>query len=176
MALFKKRTKEEKKKKKKERKEKLKKWKQRFSGKNIAAFAVLNPFRWQMLAILKAKKIDVKPTAPISEIADKFYWDVLKKGQSFDSIEPVTISLMVSAIIGFIKGIAKKKKEGEAMSEEEKAFDLASENTDKTKSIVKQMGKEAGEGFMEGIDLKKILGGIALLILLFFIAKQATKS
>lgn len=98
-------------------------------------WSTLSPFMPLMKKALKNKNIAFASNASISDIAQKFYYNVvlndsyesqLHFGHSddvfyidydkVDSIDPVTISIIITAIIAFIQSLQKKKKAGEPLT------------------------------------------------------------
>lgn len=106
-------------------------------AKKVGQIAALTPFRIPMMTVLKAKGIT--PAKDLSDLARQFYNEVVKKDSyeteldfengsnvavdysnmpSFmqESIEPVTITAIVSGILSFFKGVKEKKAAGQPLT------------------------------------------------------------
>lgn len=106
-------------------------------AKKVGSIAALLPLRVPMQVVLKAKGI--QPKSDLSDLARQFYAEVVKKDSyeteldfengnnvavdysnmpSFmqESIEPVTITAIVSGILSFFKGVKEKKAAGEPLT------------------------------------------------------------
>ena len=94
-------------------------------GKKGVAVAPLIPYFPLMKAIMKKRGVGI-PRDP-DELVKSFYQNIIKKGVKNDSIEPVTITLIVSAVLSFFTGLKKKRDEEKANEEEKKIADKADE-------------------------------------------------
>lgn len=127
-------------------------------------------FKPMMVAILKKKGESVDMSSSMSRIAPLFYDRViLKKNkisyESYESLDPVSITALVSAILSFIKGLETSKESGKSLNAEEQ------EILDMSKNIandVKATTTTKSNWFSENKFL--IIGVIALII--FFIVKK----
>lgn len=95
-------------------------------GQN-SKYALLLPFKGLMFAALKAKGVKT-PNNDISTISRAFFQVIIKKqpyvasNYEEENIDPVTISMIVKTVINFIKGLKKKKEEGEVLTGEEETI------------------------------------------------------
>jgi hypothetical protein len=90
--------------------------------KKIAGLSVLGPLMPVMAAALRKKGVATKKMG-LAEMTKQFYNKIVKpqSGNTYetldfdpevDYIDPVTVTALVSAVIGFIKRLKKKKQEG----------------------------------------------------------------
>ena len=148
---------------KEERKEKLKEIGNKIKNKaSKAKLAVLAPFIPVMKAMIN--KRGLTPESSLDDLAHQFYTVIIKNEtytKNFENFDPVTVSVIVSAIVSFIKGIIQKKKEGKQLSNEEEVVLAASEEA------VKEYNEETEK------DKKTvyIIGGIIALLIILKVAK-----
>lgn len=88
-----------------------------------AALVPLLPFKGAMKKALK--KRGVKHGKSLRDIAEKFYLNVIKQGQNFESVDPVTLGIIVPAIVDFFKNLLDKAKTGKASTEDKDLLDTA---------------------------------------------------
>lgn len=148
---------------KEERKEKLKEIGHKIKDKaSKAKLAMLAPFIPVMKAMLSKRGLN--PENSLDDLAHQFY-RVIIKGETyvknFENFDPVTISVIVSAIVSFIKGIIEKKKQGKQLSNEEEVVLAASE----------EAVKEYNEETEKDNKMIYIVGGIIALLVVLKIAK-----
>lgn len=151
-------------------------------------WAPLLPFKSTLKKILIKK--GVKPYDKMAQLGPQFYDIVIRKRKhvrSFEhDIDPVTITLIVTTIINFIKSSIKKKENEEKLKTEE--ADAAKGAEEAVKTLKKQFNKEQEKivrrinlatttstettppqaaGFGAGLEGKQgmILAGVALLFI-----------
>lgn len=159
-------------------------------GADDAVFLPLLPFKKAMKR--RIEKAGVKPKSnKIKDIAQSFYDVVVKKTKGFEeqNIEPVTMTLIVSAIVSFFKAVNDKKKAGNASADEmEMAMDVedgieAAEDYDEDElkeettgsgkgGSRKSTGEGSGSGGGELMDQKTIFMIIAALALIYFVSRN----
>ncbi len=93
------------------------------AGDNVK-YAPLLPFKPMMVLILKKKGEGVTIQTPLKTIAPLFYKRVIKKEtkvnyEEFENLDPITISVIVGAILSFLKSKQKDKEEGKPQTEED---------------------------------------------------------
>lgn len=110
-------------------------------GKKGIAVAPLIPYFPLMKAIMKKRGVTI-PRDP-DELVKSFYQNIIKKGIKNDSIEPVTITLIVTAVISFFTQMKKKRDEEKASEEEKKIADKADEVGDVADAM-----KDVGQGLL----------------------------
>lgn len=114
--------------------------------KKVGKVAALIPFKLPMIAVLRAKKIT--PEKDLSDLARQFYTQVVMKDQyeteldfesgqnvatdltfmQEESIEPLTISAIVSGIISFFKSVKAKKEAGKPLTKTQQvAYNVGAE-------------------------------------------------
>lgn len=141
-----------------------------------AAFAPLLPFKGAMKKALKRRGV----AAPnkMDELAKVFYTNVLQSKKyegEFQHVEPVTVSLIVSAVLSFFKDMMKKKAEGTASPEE---LALAKDADESAEAFTKSAGAgdddddEGGEGAGdEGGSMKGVIVMVAVALALYVVLK-----
>lgn len=184
------------------RRDKIDEAKDKLKGtvKKVGQIAVLSPFRLPMIAILKKKGIT--PKSDLSDLARQFYMEVVKKDSyeteldfetgenvavdytnmpSFmqESIEPVTITAIVSGILSFFKSVKEKKAAGEPLTPVQDAAAKAGEEIEKqgNQMAIDAVEEGVGETVIGIGDLIKnniaIIAGLAAVALgLYFYSKK----
>jgi len=117
-----------------------------------ALTAPLIPFVPMMKSILR--KRGVNPPSKVQELAQAFFKNVVKKTEGFESVEPVTITAIITAIISFFKKLKEKKAQGKGLTQEEK--DVLNE--------VEKVGEAAAE-INEG-ESSSSMGGLMPILLI----------
>lgn len=90
--------------------------------KKVVGFSILGPLMPVMGKALRSKGVNTKGMG-LAEMSKQFYnkivkpqsgdtYEVIEWDTDVDYIDPVTITALVSAVIGFIKRLKKKKQEG----------------------------------------------------------------
>jgi hypothetical protein len=110
-------------------------------GKKGIAVAPLIPYIPLMKAIMKKRGVTI-PRDP-DDLVKSFYQNIIKKGIKNDSIEPVTITLIVSAVLSFFANMKKKRDEEKATNEEKQIADKA----DEVGEVADAM-KDVGQGLL----------------------------
>lgn len=146
---------------------------------------LLLPVRPQMIAALKIKGI--KPPSEMEALAESFYNNVVKQSGFDNSVDnnpdgfahfsevsreknnfipPEAVSVIVSAIITFIKGIKEKKEAGKALSKVEKAVDEVSTTAENAayEGAMDEAQQQVGEQVIKWLPY--VLGAIVLLFVL----------
>jgi hypothetical protein len=155
---------------------------------NKAKFKLLIPFKPAMVVALKAKKVPVKITDSIESVAQKFYNKIVKKSNfednygyhgmkynyeqdrhlDFDSIDPVTVSVIISAIVNWFKKKKEEKDAGMPLSEgEQKAVTIGENVQEQANQFQKDITEEK-----TGETLMKLLPFAAIGLALFFFMRK----
>lgn len=127
--------KSEKKAKRKEKRKVRKETKTRFfdrikAGIKAPYLLPLFPFFPMMRKALTKRNVKFE-YGNLNDIAKKFYFSVVKEKNNFDSevlaesmdVDPVTIGMIVTAVIKFIKNVVNKKKNKEVLTENEEQIE-----------------------------------------------------
>lgn len=102
-----------------------------------AALAALAPFKKAMRKELTRRKIPV--SNKLREVADKFYQVVIKnQTNAFETVEPVSLSIIIPAIINFFKALFNKE---EPTAEEEEMIKTADEDLENEQELIEQEAK-----------------------------------
>ena len=145
-----------------------------------------------MVKELNKKGFNLKRRAPIVQVADLFYNNIVRKAdKSFEEIDyemnfrgddhaaGVAIKAIVDGIISFVKGIKKKKEDGkEKLSKVEESIAVATIQTEKRlKAKAKEeTAKEVGKKLL--FDKKTqylIAGAVVMIIVIAVIVVRKTK-
>lgn len=170
------------------------------TAKRVGKIAVLAPFRIPMMTILKSKGIT--PKRDLSDLARQFYMEVVKKDSyeteldfeagdnvavdysnmpSFmqESIEPVTITAIVSGILSFFQGVKEKKAAGEPLTKTQQVALKAGQAVEEesTKIAMDEIEEGIGETVTGAAGLIKsnigiIIGIAAVAIAIYFYSKK----
>jgi hypothetical protein len=135
--------------------------------KKVGKIALLAPFYPMMIAVLKKKNI--KPKKAGEGLARQFFDEVIqKKNYESENFDPVTISIIVSSILTWIKSLRDKKKSGQQLSEtEEKALSVAEYAGEAITGAVRDIGEEkTGEFIFSALPI------IAVVALVFFLRRK----
>jgi len=170
------------------------------TAKRVGKIAVLSPFRIPMMTILKSKGIT--PKRDLSDLARQFYMEVVKKDSyeteldfeggdnvavdysnmpSFmqESIEPVTITAIVSGILSFFQGVKEKKAAGEPLTKTQQVALKAGQAVEEETAAIamdaaeEKLGEEVFDfaAYIEE-NIAYILGIGAVLIGIYFYSKK----
>ena len=155
---------------------------------NKAKFKLLIPFKPAIVIALKAKKVPVKITDSIESVAQKFYSNIVKKSNyednygyhgmkysyeqdrhlDFDSVDPVTVSVIISAIVNWFKNKKADKDAGVPLTEGEmKAVEIG----EKVDAQVQDYSKDITEE-KTGEALMKLLPFLAIGLAAFFLFRK----
>lgn len=131
-------------------------------GQSVA-WAPVMPFKGIMVRALNKRGVtNISKNDEISKVAQTFYNVIIKKQKNYETLEnldPVTIGLIVKAIIGFISAINDKKKSGQRLSEGESDFLEGAENAaDTITNELQKTGSVSGETLINAG--KQVLGGV----------------
>lgn len=170
------------------------------TAKRVGKIAVLSPFRIPMMTILKSKGIT--PKKDLSDLARQFYMEVVKKDSyeteldfeggdnvavdysnmpSFmqESIEPITITAIVSGILSFFQGVKEKKAAGEPLTKTQQVALKAGQAVEEesTKIAMDEIEEGIGETVTGAAGLIKsnigiIIGIAAVAIGIYFYSKK----
>lgn len=170
------------------------------SAKRVGQITLLAPFVVPMQTVLKSKGIT--PKKDLSDLARQFYNEVVKKDSyeteldfetgdnvavdysnmpSFmqESIEPVTITAIVSGILSFFQGVKEKKAAGQALTKTQQIALKAGEAVEKegNQMAIDAVEEGVGETVIGIGDLIKnniaIIAGLAAVALgIYFYSKK----
>jgi predicted PurR-regulated permease PerM len=110
-------------------------------GAQGVAIAPLIPYFPLMKAIMKKHNVQIPRNN--EELVRSFYQNIIKKGIKNDSIDPVTITLIVSAVLSFFMSVKKKRDEQKANAEEKQI----AEKTDEIQTVAETM-QDVGQGLV----------------------------
>lgn len=143
----------------------------------VLTWVAVRPFRGAMLKGLEAAGVrGYTKNTPLPDLAKAFIKFVVKRERpdlvppeledtfERDTIEPVTISAIVTAIIAFIKGLKKKKEDGQPLTKSQKAIvDVAETVEDRAYEIAdEEVSFQLGDWIRQNLAL--VLVGAAVLI------------
>lgn len=153
-----------------------------------AMFAPLVPLKPVMIKVLNQKGKTVSRKIKMPELAKMFYNEIVVKSEpnfetldydfDFDSfVDPVTISALVSGIVTWIKGLRKKKAEGESLNKVEKTVVDGTEEVEKEiqEQVQKEAARSVGETILYDKKFQIIIGVILAAAIGFTIYKVAKK-
>ena len=103
--------------------------------------AALAPFKGAMKKALDRRKIPY--TNKLNDIAQKFYHVVVKKKSAFENFEPVTVSVLLAAILPFFKQLFNKE---EPTEEEEELLEIAEKDLDREDELISYEMSQLDDG------------------------------
>jgi hypothetical protein len=152
-----------------------------------ALLAPLVPLKGVMVRALKNKGIAMSKKTPINTLAKEFYNKVVVKhsggnfeevhfDEDLDHVAGATLSAIASAIVTFIKGLKKKKEEGEPLSKTENIVVSGTEAVEQKiqEKAKEEAAKEVGGRILFDRKTQYIIIGVVIL-LIGFVGWRATK-
>lgn len=154
----------------------LNKVKEKIKGfvQNVGKFGVLIPFKSLLAAFLNKKGI--KHDNTIEDIATKFYLHVIQKKpvENFEGkkvnnfLDPVMVTTIISAILGFIRAAKEKKEKGGQLTDTENFIVSGAEKISDT-----ALGFARDEAKMKiGSFVFSPIGIISILVIVFLLFKK----
>jgi hypothetical protein len=154
-------------------------------GKGLT-WVALKPFEKVMIRGLQARGRRVKANISLGDLAREFLRHVvsaerpdlvpqnLRDSFERDTLEPLTISAIVTAIISFVKGLKKKEQDGEELTPSQAAMVRTADSIQSTAFDIATEEADQGIGGFVRKNAVWIVGGILALagIAVFFIGRS----
>lgn len=139
----------------------------------------LAPFKRAMKKRLEQKGI--QSSNRLEDVVDKFYSNIVRKESGFETVDPVTISMVISAVINWFKKLAEKAKtpEGKAALDAGMQEILNIVNKDTDPNVAKQIIETEANSVVSDVKSgkqkpsspdtnKMIFAALAIFALLYF--------